>query len=391
MTRLLFAFLLLLLFAGTPTHVFSQWTWNGSMEVGLYQNQNIFKSPDRLLQNGQSLGSDSLYQNDMTIPVEIDAGLEYKTKRHRLELEYRTSLQRYNKYGNLNGGFHAISLSESWQIAKSFEIHLKTQGRKTRRVGTNVLGDELSRLFEYTSLDVIAEIEWTLTKRQTLSFNYRWHTRDYAETTSAFSLDSYSHYAGIDWTYRTARRKGAYWQTDFGMLYRTKQYRGYFARDESGRQSPSHPINHLDYYDMDVRFKRAWSRQWAGSFQLKGRYRHDPFEDFYTYGSGQVQIGVEWSPSRSIELALDAGWRRVLYEVKDAPQADSGLYPALEYDYFDWSAELEYDVFRSVSMLFFVESDSRYSNVTLESFRVRRSYNTTQGGIQVKLDLDKML
>lgn len=391
MKRLNVLFALLIAIQISTPAASGQWRWTGSLEVGMHQNQNIFKSPARLLSGAQLLNVDSLYHNDLVIPIDADLDLRYQKGRHDIRLDYAANLDRYNKFDNLNGGYHMVRLSDRWDAARSVFLYAEAEGRTVKRVGTNVLGDELSRLFEYNQAGAAVDLTLALNARQALVLGYNGHYRDYRESEGASSLDSYSHEGSLEWIHRTPEKDDAFWETSLEAAYRSKKYISYLARDADGRQNDGYPENHLDYYDLTLRLERAFSRAWTWTFEAGGRYRDDRFEDYYNYLSVDAETGIEWEITRTLEIHAEAGVRHMVHEIKDAPQSGSLIYPTLEYDYFDWQVELDYDVLDAVSMLFFVESDNRYSNVTLESYRVRRSYDTLRGGFSVTFDLDRMI
>ena len=115
--------------------------------------------------------------------------------------------------------------------------------------------------------------------------------------------------------------------------------------------------------------------------------RDDPFEDFFSYRSGTLGAGVEWEALENVEIEVNAGWRHVAYDVREAWQADAVVAPRLKYNYVVWEVVLSYDMFQPVSIEFFVDAKNRLSNVTEETSRIRRSYETIQGGMIITLNL----
>ena len=175
------------------------------------------------------------------------------------------------------------------------------------------------------------------------------------------------------------------------LEYRVKSYREYLARDAAGQQVEGHPVNQLNYYGGDLGYERSLSRRLTWSLDVGATYRHDPFEGYYTYRSGTVDTELVWEPLRDVELAVEVGWRRVGYLVKDAPQHDGLDAPPLTYDYLDWEVAVEHDLLDFATLTGFVESDNRVSNVTRETYRTRRSYAALQGGLALEVDLDRLL
>ena len=373
-----------------PLKSHAQWTWSSGLEIGVIQNQNIFKSPSRLLIDDQWLGVDSLFQNDLTIPFDFDLDLIYKKRRHRFKIDLSSSMDRYGRYNNLNGSLHQIRLEDTWDVSSKVELFARVEGRHSRRVGTNVLGDQLPRLFEYKAVGASVGGEWQYQKRKKLSLSYRWQYRDYTESEGSLSLDSHNQFMKASWVYRTPRKKGQYKRAEVDLQYRTKSYLDYAAREDEGLQDEEYPLNYLQYFTLGFERQRGLSRKWIWEWSVGGRYRRDRFENYYTYYAGTVGLEVNWRPNKRMEFQQAVDWQLNYYPVKDAPQASDIDYPNLQYHYLDWRTSLEYAVNRATSLLIFVESDNRFSNVTLASYRVRRSYNTIQGGLTILLDVDQL-
>ncbi len=373
-----------------PTKSNAQWKWSSGLEIGVIQNQNIFKSPSRLLVDNEWLGVDSLFQNDLTIPFDFDLDLIYKKRRHRFKIDLSTSMDRYGRFNNLNGSLHQIRLEDRWEASSKFEVFARIEGRRSRRVGTNVLGDQLPRLFEYQAVGASAGGEWQYQKRKTLLLSYRWQFRDYTESDGSLSLDSHNQFMKIGWEYRTPRKKGRYKRTELAFQYRTKSYLDYAARDEEGLQEEEYPLNYLQYFTVEFERARGLSRKWIWEWSIGGRYRRDRFENYYSYYAGTAGLDLKWRPNKRLEFQGVVDWQLNYYPVKDAPQASDVEYPNLQYHFLDWQTSIEYAVHEATSLIIFVESDNRFSNVTLASYRVRRSYNTIQGGLTLVIDVDRL-
>ena len=369
----------------------AQFRWNGSIEVGLTQNQNLFRSPDSYLDQGRMLGTGSLYQNDRTIPVGVDAGIEFRSASNRLELDYTGAMDIYETYGYLNGEFHALRLRDTWSATKSLDFEISVQGRTSKKVGTNALGDELSRLFEYKGAQSSLAIEWNLSRRYTVGMSYAYSYRDYTESLGAPSLDSNTHQAALEWRYQSKKRKGAFWRVDAQAGYRLKSYLSYRARNENGQQFESHPINKLHHFSAELDVMRALSKKWTLEVGIAGRYRYDFFQDYFSYGAAVLDFGVEWEPVKRITLAGELRGRLTHFFGKQAPQASTSENPQLRYKFLAGEISLEYNVTPWISLETFASTYNRYSNVTEETRLTRRSYETMEAGALLTFDIDKGL
>lgn len=380
---------LLLSFFASDTQ--AQFRWNGALEVGLSQSQNLFKSPDRLLNEGELLSASNLHQNDMIIPLRADAGIEFRSPSNRIELDYTGTMDRYDQYGNLNGEYHSVRLRDTWAASKSVDLQLSLEGRKSKKIGTNALGDQLSRIFQYTAAQSILSMDWEVSRRHTLGVLYAFSYRDYTESANALSLDSYSHKASLDWRYRSRKKQGAYWQADAEVEYRLKSYVSYLARNANGDQAATHPTNKLHHISFELGLRRSISKHVMVELEAAGRYRYDFFDGYYSYGAGAVDFGIEWEPFDRLTVEGTVGARQIHFFTKIAPQADSFTAPLLRYTYLNGEFVIHYDVISWVSLETFVSTSNRYSNATLESRLTRRSYETVEAGASLIVDLDRAL
>jgi|GEM_PF-3610354 len=378
---------LLLSFSASDTQ--AQFRWNGALEVGLSQSQNLFKSPDRLLNEGELLSASNLHQDDMIIPLRADAGIEFRSPSNRIELDYTGTMDRYDQYGNLNGEYHSLRLRDTWAVAKALDLQLSLEGRKSKKIGTNALGDQLARIFQYTAAQSSLGINWDASKRHTLGVLYAFSYRDYTESPNALSLDSYTHRASLDWRYRSRKKRGTYWQADAEVEYRLKTYVDYLARNANGDQAATHPINKLHHFSFEMGLRRGISKNLMVELEAAGRYRYDFFEGYYSYRAGAVDFGIEWEPFDRITLEGTVGARQIYFFTKIAPQAGSSTAPLLRYTYLNGEFAIQYEVISWVTLETFAATSNRYSNATLESRLTRRSYETLEAGVSLTFDLDR--
>lgn len=388
----------ILLIAGIATfllfpdqEIYAQFRWNGAVEVGISQNQNLFRSPDTFLEAGRTLGPGNLYQNDRIIPLDVDAGIEYRSTVNRIELDYSGSMDIYETHAHLNGQFHAVRLRDTWSATKSVELEISVEGRKSKKVGTNALGDELSRIFEYVGAQSSFAVEWDLSKRYTLSVLYNFSHRDYTEAQGASSLDANTHKAALGWRYQTKKTKGAFWRVDAEAEYKLKSFISYRARDKNGQQFDFHPINKLHLFSTEIEVQRALSRKWTIELGIAGRYRYDFFEAYYSYGAAVLEFGVEWEPTRRFTLEGEVRARRTHFFGKVAPREGTADSPLLRYTYLMGEISLQYDVTPWISLETFVSTYNRHSNSNLETRLTRRSYETMEGGASLTFELEKMV
>ncbi|MEM8488090.1 MAG: hypothetical protein AAF564_21250 [Bacteroidota bacterium] len=375
----------LLLFATQRAH--AQWSWKASLEAGLSQVDNIFKSPGSLLLDGQMLDADLLYANDLSVPLSLKMDATLRTGTHRIDLDYRSVLNRYSKLNYLNGGYHYLRLGDSWQVAKAWRLSARVTGRVSRRVGTNILGDELARVYAYASLRAEAGLRWAPSRRHTFEAGYQWNRYNYDETAGLQSLDQSNLINDLGWTYRSRKRKGKYRKVSMDLTHRIKTYHAYLSRSASGLQNPGSPLNQLTYYDAALGFEWGLTRWLAWDIDLEGRVRNDAFEDYYSYIAAGINSGFDIEPIRNVLIRAEAGWRSVNFKVREALLPGGSDAPRLVYNYINWHFEASCKITRSITVTAFAESNDRVSNATLESSRIRRSYQTFQNGLTLTYTL----
>lgn len=346
--------------------------------------------PPILNTDGQQLGTDSLIQSDLVrqygwaLDVERAFGA-----RHQLEGTYESSLRRYQTFDTQSEQQHDLELNYELEASDAWALEGELSRRWNRSVGTNVLGDQLSRLFSYRQWEVAPEVSWTVSQTTTLKLKYqrRWRTYATQEGLTPLSYDG-QRVRLIGWFRFEEAGRPQWFYTRIQV--RQKDYREYQARNLAGRQDPSHPTNTLRYasarakYNIDLNDDLSWS---VGTML---RRRADPFEGYYDYWYARLESEVEWDVTQAMSLEAEVRWRRYQYDEKEAPQPNRDTAPSLRYDYIDGSLRAVCAVRSYLDAYATITTDRRQSNVDVQSRRTRRSYNVHRATVGLRTDLDRL-
>lgn len=373
-----------------PSSVQAQWDVDATVQAGLQAHQNVFKSPRTLRTAGQRLGADSLIQSDLI--RQYGWALEGERTlgtRHELEATYESSLRRYQTFGTQNEQQHDVELSYAFEASDAWVLGGELSRRWNRSVGTNVLGDQLSRVFSYRQWEIAPEVSWTVSETTTLKLTYQRRWRTYA-TQEGLAPLSYDGQRGIliGW-FRFEEADRPQWIFT-RIQIRQKDYREYQARNRAGQQAPSHPTNTLQYASARVKYNIDLSEDLSWNIGTMLRRRADPFEGYYDYWYTRLDSGVEWDVTPATTLEAEVRWRRYRYDAKDAPQPSRDTAPSLRYDYLDGSLRVVHGLRPYLKAYAVVATDRRQSNVELRSRRTRRSYNLNTATIGLRMSLSRL-
>lgn len=375
-----------LLWGGTAPPAHAQWGVDAMVFTRVGVEDNVFKSPATLQQGDTILRRDSLIKRDAIYlfggAVDIERRLG---KRQELALDLDVTRQRYASFPNQNERSFDAELEYSYDAPGHLTFNMTLDRRWRRSVGTNVLGDELTRLFSYRHWEVTPELEWDVSDVASLSLDYRrrWRTYDTRDGLLPLSYDG-DRVRLISWLrFRDAfRPQWVYLRANV----RSKDYRDYLARDLDGRQEEAYATNTLRYislrakYNLDVTDKVSWQ---AGVLL---RRRVDTFEGYYNYRYVRLGTGIAWQILPSTTIEADAKWRHYVYDEKSASAPDEPL----RYNYVDVDLEVAHEMEPYLHLIASMETDQRFSNVDNVARRTRRSYTMHTVTAGLRLDVDRL-
>jgi len=385
-TGLLILLVVGVLWGSTAPTAHAQWAAEATVFTRIGVEHNVFKSPSALQQGGTMLRRDSLIKRDAIYQFGGAVDLERSLgQRHELALALGATRQRYATFPNQNERSYDAELDYSYDAPGGLTFSTTLDRRWRRSVGTNVLGDELNRLFSYRHWEVTPELEWDVSEVARLSLDYRrrWRTYDTQDGLLPLSYDG-DRVRLISWLrFRDAARpQWVYLRASV----RSKNYRAYLARDLDGRQDEAYATNTLRYaslratYNLDVTDQLSWQ---AGVLL---RRRVDTFEGYYNYRYARLGTGIAWQILPSTTIEADAKWRHYVYDEKSASAPDEPL----QYNYVDVDLEVAYEVQPYLDLIAAMETDQRFSNVGNVARRTRRSYTMYTVTAGLRLDVAQL-
>jgi len=369
-----------------PLSAHAQWDVEATAFTRVGVQDNVFKSPDQLLQNQSMLGTDSLVRRDAI--YQYGGGVDVERvlgARHEVAVEYEAALQRYTTFSSQNEREHDLSLRYAYDAPGPLTLQLEVDRRWNRSVGTSVLGDELTRLFSYRHWEMNPQLEWGLSEMASLTLDYRRRWRTY-DTQAGLAPLSYNDHRLqlISWLrFREADRpQWVFLQASV----REKQYRDYQARDLNGQQDPSHPTNTLRYASLRAKYNMDVSDTFSWGIGTKLRRRVDAFKGYYNYQYARLDGEIEWDVRPSTTVKLEAKWRHYRYDEKSAATPEEPL----RYNYVDGALHLTHRLRPYLHLVGRVSTDRRISNVGDVSRRTRRSYAVHTVTTGLRIDVERL-
>ncbi|MEF8795736.1 MAG: hypothetical protein V5A48_04725 [Salinivenus sp.] len=376
----------LTLILALPLSAHAQWDVEATAFMRVGMQENVFKSPNRLLQNQSMLGTDSLIRRDAIYRygggVDVERALG---ARHEVAVEYDAALQRYATFSSQNAREHDLALRYAHDAPGSLSLEMEVDRRWNRSVGTSVLGDELTRLFSYRHWEVNPQLEWDLSEMASLTLDYRRRWRTY-DTQAGLAPLSYNDHRLqlINWL-RFQKADRPQW-IFLQASVREKQYRDYQARDLDGQQDPSYPMNTLRYASLRAKYNMDVSDTFSWGIGTKLRRRVDAFEGYYNYQYARLDGEIEWDMRPSTTIALEAKWRHYRYDTKSAVTPEEPL----RYNYVDGALHLTHRLRPYLHLVAQVSTDRRISNVGDVSRRTRRSYAVHTATTGLRIDVERL-
>jgi len=347
---------------------------------------NIFHSPSSYINNlGETLTEDSLIQSDGLNGFGWDLELKRDFGRHRLRLEQDGWLRRYGSYSTANQGDYQAELKYDYDLNRKIDLGARLQGSKTNKIGTNVLGEELTKTFSYAETRADGYFELRPTRQNRTKLDFSWRNKNYASDPGVESLSHRLTDLGIgskqDFQLGTTTHN-----IELELNWEDKAYRDRTATDSTGSSRDiTYPRRHWQYLSAQLTYGLELFRHWTVEPSFEITRRNDLFQDYYTYN--QVENGIDLG-YESNRLAVDAGFKSTNrhYLVRTARQLQ-GPEPDLVYKYHRYTLEASYAIVSGVFLTGEYEHLARITNVTVETMRTRRSYNYSRFNFGVAFGL----
>jgi len=362
----------LLLFTVNSVNAQFEYEVNTFYEGG-YEN-NIFHSPSSYLDNGIMLDEDSLVHSDIHNGFGWDLQLEKEFgDKHRLRVENDGWLRRYNTFGNANQADLQVEIKYDYDMNNRIDMGGELWGSKSNRMGTNVLGEELTRTFAYREIGSTGYFESDLWNRAVAEIELGWRYRKYKSDPGMESL-TYSE-TGI--SLDLEQEFGSADAEQFVSLefeFEDKPYRERTSNDSTGYSGdPIYPKRHWQYFTTTLTYGLEFFRYWSLEPSYQFRHRTDMFQHYFDYNQHEYGAELRYRNGR-LDISSDLSYTDRLYTVRTAPQSQ-GPEPDLNYRYIGYGFEIEYELLSGLFILGDYQGIQRRTNVNLETMRTRRSYD----------------
>ena len=139
--------------------------------------ENIFKAPDVLLMpnNVDFYDVDSIIISDVFLDFGYSLDVEYKlNKKNVFEVYHKLSNRRYINNSSLNQFGLEFGTNYEYRINKDFSVGANYELSRSKKIGTTVLGDELTSVFSYmkNNAEVYLYTDFFNYNETTFSLNY---------------------------------------------------------------------------------------------------------------------------------------------------------------------------------------------------------------------------
>ena len=335
---------------------------------------NIFKSPNKLLdQTGTYYPEKDIILSDQFIDYGYDLDVKYKPlRKHKFLVEQNFWGRNYSDNSSLNQWDIKFEVQYEYSLSKKMDIGIEYDLNRAKKIGTSVLGTELTRKFSYLKHDVTAYYQWKILKNTQLELEGSYYVKMYEETTGIAPLNHKNTGMGVTLEqdlsisdYETTLWLEFHWDD--------KKFTDIIASDVSGRELEGYPLRHWQYYN----FSLSWKLYELGNFTFKPfvdiEKREDLFQDYYTYNALDAGIKLYFETQR-IYTTIEPAYSITDYKTKKAPDPD-GPDPLLTYKYFTMDWTFEYKLSQGVSLNAKYQSKDRNTNTLDESRKTRRPYN----------------
>lgn len=349
-----------------------------------YEN-NIFRAPDILeLSDGTRLNENDLILSDKYLDLGYEIFLKHKIKkRHIFRLNHDIWNRRYSNNTALNQFKVNARFNYEYKISRDIQVGIKYRFDRNNKIGTSVLGDELTQLFSYKKNNAEVYYKQDILKNTELDISGLYGIKAYDSSAGVIPLNynKLELYFGLGQKMNLKKTKI---KMNLGFSYSQKTFSDVIASDINGSELLDYPLRQWNYYNARFSVKATLS----GAFELKPfvayKIRDDIFQDYYSYNS--VNYGIRLSyKSDKFNFALTPEYQNLNYIVKIAPDPDLADDPGLVYNTLNVKFKTSYEILKGVALTAEFRKRNRDTNTLDFGWKTRRSYNYYElmGGISI--------
>ena len=346
-------------------------------------DNNIFRAPEDLQKNDSTFyNPDSLILTDQFFDLGYDLTLRYKKgKKHKFKFSHDLWTRNYMDSSKLNQHSIDFDFQYDYKINKDFDMGIDYNISRNKKIGTTVLGSELTLPLTYWKNNMAAYFATDIIDHNETEISFDFFNKNYEKSVDGRSLD-HKHFSVNLTTAQDlyfAKHDFKAW-LDFSWANRT--YETMPALDSSGRVDTT-DTRHWRYFSTQLNFKAFDIGIFSAKVYYRYKTRKDLFQDYFSYTSSMFGAKFYFE-NKKFEFIINPKYNVRNYKVKLAPTPNQPE-PLLVYKYFDFNAEISYEISTGVYLQFFYEILNRDTNTEDLSRYTRRPYHSSRvfGGIMI--------
>ncbi|MBD3224354.1 MAG: hypothetical protein GF313_06460 [Caldithrix sp.] len=363
----------LLLFVAAPAFAQLEYEISTFYQAG-YEN-NIFHSPTSYIdRDGTVFNEDALVQSDVLNEFGWDAELERELNdKHRFRLENSGWLRRYSTVKSAKQAVFDLELKYDFDLNRRIDLGGEIWGSNSNKLGTNVLGEELTLTFAYKEIGTEGYFESELWDDAFGIIEMGWRYRNYQSDPGVESL-TYSEASVLAEFIQEFGSRDREQYIALEVEFEDKPYRERTSNDSTGYfGDPTYPSRHWQYLSGQISYGLEINNRWKFEPFFELTHRADLFQSYYDYRKTEYGIKITRDTGR-LDVVGGVYYQDRLYLVRTAPQ-ETGVDPLLNYRYFRFAFDLEYELLDNLIIMGEYSTKLRRTNVTVETMRTRRSYD----------------
>ncbi len=391
-------------------HSVSAQSWKAKGEFVLTGGQewNVYHSPETYFtQNDSAWIRDSLIFNDALVEPSMQLTARKRDDSGRWRFSVDGYMRRYGRARDANRTGLQIRGQRVHHLGSELNLIAEGRLRQERRLGTNILGNELLTAFSFFQAQANLELEWRPHPGLICRGGGEAYLKDYQSRMTGVSLDQdeRSFETEVAWNPNKVNRDGQelvmggvrrfaskiQWSASYE--FRDKPYRDWVNQDLLAEvvlptdTTPflpfdttlvgTYPIRRWMYSTWRLRCDIPLKSGWFWSCDLRRQSRKDNSRGDFGFEDAKVSLKLKFAPEESAWAATvttSQTWRD--YTDRLAEQAFGTPYPTLKYRYTRLNGEINRTVGQQGEILVLVDAAIRASNTTAQDRRTRRGYRT---------------
>lgn len=338
-----------------------------------YEN-NIFRSPDILeLTDGTILNENDLILNDYFIDLGYDLYAKYKfKKKHKIRISHDLWNRIYSENKSLNQFKLNAKFNYDYKLNKKMHIGFIYRFDKVNKIGTSILGTELTQLFSYNKNYAELHYKYNYMRFSGVQIGVSYYKKVFERAVDIIPLD----YTNLAFSLRIGQQfhiQKIIFKAILNIDYSEKNFTDKIALTATGDELISNPFRLWKYYSGMISLKGQTSPGFSFKPYIKYKIRDDMFEDYYSYNLFSSGIKLSYENDR-FEAGIGPVYKNLNYQVKTAPDPGSIEDPELRYTYFNTDLYFKVKIYKGVYLSTEFRNKMRDSNTLDLGRKTRRPY-----------------